>query len=159
MSGRERVLRAFVEAFNEQNLERLASLVDPAVEIHARRGVVVGREGARDWARSSPDGSLDQRLVIDSLLEAGDEVLVDARRQWHWREGIEHGGADALADEAPLAILVSFTAEPAQRERHDGRLPLIRAWRPFDDRDEALALLGSAARAPNPARLDEESVI
>ncbi|MBA2239693.1 MAG: nuclear transport factor 2 family protein [Solirubrobacterales bacterium] len=135
MSEQERAVRAFVEAFNEQQLERLASLLDPAAEIQTRRGVAIGREEAKAWARSNPDGALVQRLELDTVSERGNHVLVDLRRQWHWREPPDGGENGEPADESPLSLVATF---------RDG---LICRWQPFEDRDRALALLAATTAA------------
>lgn len=131
MSPQEREVRAFIEAFNAQELERLAETLHPEVVIVTARGVVEGREGAMDWARSDPDGSLRQRLELDGVRERGPRVLADIRRQWHWRDAADGG----LADESPLSLIAEFA---------DGRI--IR-WEPFDAHEEAVAKLESAAPA------------
>lgn len=131
VSPQEREVRAFIEAFNGQELERLAATLHPGVVIVTPRGEVEGRDGAMRWAHSNPDGALVQRLELDSVAERGDLVLADIRREWHWRDAADGG----LADSSPLTLIARFA---------DGKI--IR-WEPYEDRDEAVARLGSAAPA------------
>ncbi|UJA21449.1 nuclear transport factor 2 family protein [Thermoleophilia bacterium SCSIO 60948] len=131
MASHEREVRTFIEAFNDQELERLAATLHPGVVIVTPRGEVEGREGAMRWARSNPDGALVQRLELDAVEVRGDRALADIRKQWHWRNAADGG----LADESPVVLLAEFA---------EGKI--IR-WEPYASRDEALARLGSVAPA------------
>lgn len=122
----EAVVDAFIDAFNAENLDAVTAALSEDVEIHARRGLVVGRARAREWATRLPSGRLTQRLMLDGVRrgEAATAVAL-VRRQWLWSED---GG---VADEEELGVLVSLD--------DDG---LIALWHPFDDRAEALAAAG-----------------
>ena len=122
-----RLIERFVDAFNDEDLDALADLLDPHAEIQTARGLVIGREEARDWARRSPDGHLHQRLELEEVHDAGHPTVAILKRQWRWKE------SDELADEEQVAVLVSFK---------DGR---IARWQPFEDRAEALRVAGLSA--------------
>jgi hypothetical protein len=123
-------VRRFVDAFNDEDLDGLADAVSESIEIQGRRGLVRGREEAREWATRRPSGELHQRLVVDRVREDGHPPVALLRRQWLWSEDGE------IADEEEVAVLVTLDA--------DG---LICRWQPFEDRAEALAAAG-LARAP-----------
>jgi len=128
VSGPDAV-RAFVDAFNAEDLDALVAVCDPEVEIQTGRGIVIGHEEARSWAARNPHGDLYQRLVLEELRE--DEhrahVVATARRQWYWR-----AGAGDVVDQEELAIVATI---------RDGR---IARWQPFEDRDEAFRAVGLA---------------
>lgn len=117
-TGAEAV-RRFIDAFNDEDLDALAAVLDPHVLLQTRAGAVIGREEARRWATRTPTGELWQALVIDDLRERGNHVLALLRRQWSWREGNE------VADEEQFGVVADL---------RDG---LIGRWQPFDDRAEA----------------------
>lgn len=122
----EAIVDAFIDAFNAENLDALVAALSDRVEIHGRRGIVVGRERAREWATRRPSGELRQRLVLDGVRAGGGRASVAlVRRQWVWVEDGE------VADEERLAVVVALD--------DDG---LIVEWRPYDDRDAALAAAG-----------------
>jgi ketosteroid isomerase-like protein len=121
-SGAAAVLE-FVNAFNDEYLERLAAVLDPKVVLHSARGTRRGIEEALAWARRIPTGELDQRIELESLHLDGDRAVAFVRKQWWWRQG-------ALAREDEIAW--SF-------ELRDGR---IASWEPFEDRAAALAEIG-----------------
>ena len=118
------LVRALVDAFNEQHLDAFESLLDPEVEVLSRKGPRVGPAAVLDWATMSGEGDLVQRIEVDELREHGDNVIAFARRQWLWREDRE------VADESPDFILFRFRG---------GRLL---SWQPFADRESALAAAG-----------------
>ena len=126
-SGADAV-RAFIDAFNAEDLDALVDLCDPEVEVQASRGIVIGHDEVRRWATRNPSGDLHQRLVVDSLREEGPHVIAFVRREWFWREEPDH-----VADEQELAIVVTM---------RDG---LIARWQPFEDPDEAFAAAGIEA--------------
>jgi ketosteroid isomerase-like protein len=123
------VVRAFVDAFNAEDLDALVALCDPEVEVQTRSGVVIGHEELREWATRNPHGDLHQRLLLDSMRE--DEhrrhVLAFVRREWFWRD------ANEVADAEDIAILATI---------REGR---IVRWQPFEDRDEGLSALAGEA--------------
>ena len=81
-----------------------------------RRGIAE----AREWATRAP-GGVQQRIQLDELREAGDQVLALIVREWWW-EDVED--AD-MAGEDVMAWLCEL------------RGGLIESWRPFDERGEA----------------------
>ena len=122
----EQVARGFVEAFNDRDLDRFISLLDPEVELHSMRGLVTGREAARDWATRPPGGVQQTIEIVGSTVEGG-RVLLDIDRLWHWAEDGTHASSDVMA----------WLFEVGE----DG---LITSWRPFEERAEAREALGTA---------------
>jgi ketosteroid isomerase-like protein len=118
------LVRTFVEAFNEGDLDALVETLSEDVEIQSSRGLVEGREEARRWATRNPKGELRQRLLIDAIAEHGAHAVADLRRQWYWRENGEVG------DEQPVYYVATL---------RDG---LICRWQPFAKRDDALRAAG-----------------
>jgi nuclear transport factor 2 (NTF2) superfamily protein len=123
VNGPETV-RAFIDAFNAEDLEALAATLTEDVEIQASRGLIEGREEARRWATRNPTGELHQRLILEDLGEHGAHVIASVRRQWYWREGGE------TADEQTLFCVATM---------RDG---LIARWAPFAEQEEALRAAG-----------------
>ena len=119
--------RTFIDAFNGHDLDAFAMTLHPEVELHAARGVRVGRDLARLWAKRTP-GGVQQQILVEELRENEDRVLALIVREWWWDEEEETGTEPARAEE--MAWLFEF---------RDG---LISSWRPFDDRDEARAAFG-----------------
>jgi hypothetical protein len=118
-------IAAFVDAFNDEDLDAFGALLSETVEIQGRRGLVRGRDEARAWATRTPSGELHQRLMLDEVRADGHPPVALLRRQWFWdRDG-------KVADEERFAALVTIDG--------DG---LICRWQPFGDRDEALAAAG-----------------
>ncbi len=120
-------VRAFVDAFNSEDLDAVAATVAPSVEIQGRRGLVIGRREAREWASRQPSGELRQRLVLEDVREDGHPPVALLRREWRWRDSEE------IADEQEIAALVAFDAEG-----------LIARWQPFEERSKALEAAGIA---------------
>jgi nuclear transport factor 2 (NTF2) superfamily protein len=118
-------VRAFIDAFNSEDLDTLAAALTEDAEIQASRGLVEGREEARKWATRNPTGELHQRLILDGTEEIGAHVLAIVRRQWYWRDGGE------TADEQELFYVATM---------RDG---LIARWAPFEDRAEAERAAGA----------------
>jgi hypothetical protein len=117
--------RTFVQAFNDEDLDALVTVLDPEVEIQASRGIVIGHDEARRWATRNAKGDLHQRLVLDAIRDEGRHVIAFARREWFWRDG----GDVAEAHELTIVATIG----------EDG---LITRWQPFDDRKEALRAVG-----------------
>jgi ketosteroid isomerase-like protein len=116
-------VREFIRAFNERDLDAFVEVLDPEVELHSMKGLRKGREAARLWA-TRPPGGVQQTIGLEQLYEDGTEsgdghALALVRREWHWEED----GSLASAEE--MAWLFQL------------RNHLIRAWRPFEDRDSA----------------------
>jgi limonene-1,2-epoxide hydrolase len=111
--------RDFIRAFNEGDLDAFVKTLHPEVELHSGRGLRKGVDAARLWATREP-GGVQQTIVLDALYEDPDRAVALITRQWHWAED----GAAAGEDE--MAWLFELS---------DG---LVRGWRPFDDRAEAL---------------------
>ena len=117
-------VREFVRAFNERELDAFVAVLDPEVELHASRGLRKGQEAARVWA-TRPPGGVQQTIELEQLYEDGTEggggrAVALIKRHWHWAEGNSPAGVDVMAWFFEL---------------RDHR---IRAWCPYDDRDEAL---------------------
>ncbi len=127
MSEAGAVVRAFVDAFNAEDLDALERTISEDVEIQSTRGLVVGREEARRWATRRPSGALHQRLVLDEIEEGEAHVLALLRRQWVWRVE-EHAGE--VADERRIHYVATI--------RHG----LICRWQPFEDGAEAARVAG-----------------
>jgi hypothetical protein len=118
-------IAAFVDAFNDEDLDAFTRTLAPMVEIQTRRGLVRGIDEARDWATRTPSGELHQRLVLDGVRADGHPAVALVRREWFW----ERSRKVALEEE--LGVLVTIDG--------DG---LICRWQPFGDRDQALAAAG-----------------
>ena len=112
-------VREFIRAFNEHDLDGFVAALHPEVEIHGGRGMKKGLEAARAWATKKAGGA-QQTIVLDELYEERDRAVALVTRKWHWDEDKSHAGEEAMA--------WVFALE-------DG---LVRDWRPFDDRAEAL---------------------
>ena len=115
----------FINAFNAQDLDALGEVLHPEVVIHASRGPRRGINAALAWATRVETGELEKRIAVDHIEvgEAREVALV--RRQWLWQD------TDELAREDEMAWLF---------ELRDG---LVASWRPFAERDEALAELAA----------------
>lgn len=128
MSDLSATAREFIESFNERQLDRFVETLHPGVRIHAGRGLRTGRDEARRWATRSEEG-IQQRIVVEELISHNERVLALIDREWWWQYAEED---DEFAHHDLMGWLFSF---------EDG---LISEWRPFDDRAEAKAALGSA---------------
>jgi limonene-1,2-epoxide hydrolase len=117
-------VREFIRAFNERDLDAFVRTLDPAVEIHASRGLRRGVDAARQWA-TRPPGGVQQTIELEDLLQHGNRAVALINRRWHWDED----GSPAGADE--MAWVFEF---------RDGR---IASWRSFADREVALREIGS----------------
>ena len=128
--GKLELARKFIDAFNGRDLDAFVETLHPDVEIHGMRGTRRGREEAREWA-TRPRGGVQQRIVVEEMREEGERVCALIVREWWWDEE-EEVDADGPAASDEMAWLFSF---------EDG---LIREWRHFEDRGEALAELEGA---------------
>ncbi|HVT00120.1 MAG TPA: nuclear transport factor 2 family protein [Solirubrobacterales bacterium] len=122
-------VREFVRAFNERDLDAFVAVLDPTVELHSMKGLLKGTEAARRWA-TRERGGVQQTIELERLYEEctaeGDgRAVALIMRRWHWDD--DEG---ELAGEDEMAWLF---------ELRDHR---VRAWRPFEDREEALRLAG-----------------
>jgi hypothetical protein len=124
VTGPEAV-RAYIEAFNAEDLDALVAVLADDVEIQSSQGVIEGREEARAWATRKPSGELHQRLVLDAIRDEGRHVIVFGKREWYWREEGD------VADSHDLAIVATINDNG-----------LIQRWQPFDDREAALRAAG-----------------
>ena len=113
------VVRRFYETFESQELDEFVNVLHPQVELQTARGLRRGLNESREWARKSETGELDQRFIVEELIEHGSHVLALVSKQWWWR------AEDELAEEHPVAAVFTL---------RDGR---IARWQPFEDRDEA----------------------
>jgi hypothetical protein len=84
----------------------------------------IGLQEARAWATRNPHGDLEQRFVVEELVEHRNHVVAMVRLQWWWKEH------DDLAEDRETAALFTFD---------EG---LIARWQPFTDRADALAAAG-----------------
>ena len=116
---------AFIDAFNGRDLEAFVATLHPEVEIHASRGLRKGIEAAREWGTRAP-GGVQQRILVEDIEERGNRALALIVREWWWEEDEEESGAEPAGVDV-MGWLFEF---------HDG---LISSWRPFDDREKALA--------------------
>ena len=121
----EQAARAFVEAFNDRDLDRFVAVLDPGVEIHSMRGMITGRDAARDWATRTP-GGVQQTIEVVGIDAAAGKVLFDIDRVWHWDEDGSYASTDEMA--------WLFEVEGG----------LVTSWRPFEDRSAARAALREA---------------
>jgi len=127
MSAGDSVVRAFIDAFNAGDLDAVVTTLTDDVEIQTSRGLIEGREEARQWATRRPTGELHQRLILDDLSEHGTHVIAAVRRHWVWRE------SGKVGDEQRLFYVATL---------RDG---LICRWHPFEHRRDALRAAGVAA--------------
>jgi ketosteroid isomerase-like protein len=117
-------VRAFIDAFNAEDLDALAGTLTEDVEIQGSRGLVEGRDEVGQWATRKPSGELTQRLMLDDVSEHGAHAVATVRREWVWREGGE------IADTERIFYVATM---------RDG---LICRWAPFIDLDDALQAAG-----------------
>ena len=122
--GADDLIRAFYDAFNEEDLEALVATLHGDVELVTARGPRLGHQGARTWATRNPGGELEQRIALDGVRQHGDRAVALIRRQWWWREEGE------LAEEEELGAVF---------ELRDG---LIARVVTSEDRAAALATAG-----------------
>ena len=127
-------VREFIRAFNEQDLDAFAAVLDPEVEIHAARGLRRGVEAARQWGTRAP-GGVQQQIELGELYESESRgvALAMITRRWRWAEDGSEAGADRMA---------------WLFELRDGA---VRSWRSFQDLDEAIARAGDRGLAIPPA--------
>lgn len=118
MTAKEKVVREFVSTFNRSELDSFVATLHPEVALHSMRGLRRGHEEARSWATKAP-GGVQQTVAIKSSETAGDRVLLEIERHWHWAEDGSHAATDKMS--------WLFTVE-------DG---LITSWQPYEDRTEA----------------------
>jgi ketosteroid isomerase-like protein len=123
VSANAEVVRRFIDAFNERDLEAFVETLDPDVEIHSMKGSRRGVDEARLWATRAP-GGVQQTVEVEELTESGEEVLALVLRHWHWDEDGSPAGQDQLA--------WLFTLR-------DGR---VTRWEPFEERAEGMLRFG-----------------
>ena len=121
-------IREFIRAFNERDLDAFVAVLDPAVELHSMKGLLKGTEAARQWA-TRKRGGVQQTIELEQLYEGGTEggggrAVALIMRRWHWHHDGEFAGEDEMAWMFEI------------REHR------IRAWRPMEDRAEALRIAG-----------------
>jgi ketosteroid isomerase-like protein len=121
-----------LDAWNHGDATGVLALATPEVEIETPGGVGRGPEAVREWVHKQTQPHAVMHIVLDQLLEAGDRVVVFARRQMRWRETGE------LADDTPLAALLTF------------RMGKLSRWQLFPDREQALLAAGLEPTAPAP---------
>ncbi len=124
----DEAVRAFIDAFNAEDLDALAATLTEDVEVQSSRGLLEGRGEVREWATRKPSGELTQKLILDDVAEHGAHAIATVRREWAWRE-------DGTPADAERIFYVATM--------RDG---LICRWQPFADRAEALQAAGAADR-------------
>jgi nuclear transport factor 2 (NTF2) superfamily protein len=118
-------VRAFIEAFNAEDLDALTATLTEDVEIQGARGLAEGRDEAREWATRKPSGELTQRLILEDVAEHGAHAIATIRREWRWRH------SDEVADAHRIYYVATL---------RDG---LIARWAPFERREDALRAAGA----------------
>lgn len=73
-----RIVEAWHEALNSGELDRLAELSHPEVEVGGPRGTGRGAQLLRDWV-----DSVNIRLEPRRVFHHADTVVVEQRAQWH----------------------------------------------------------------------------
>jgi nuclear transport factor 2 (NTF2) superfamily protein len=121
----EEAVRAFIDAFNAEDLDALVATLTEDVEIQGSRGLVEGRDEAREWATRRPSGHLNQRLVLEEVTDYGAHALATVRREWAWRE------SGQVADTHRIYYVATM---------RDG---LIARWAPFETKTQALEAAGA----------------
>lgn len=116
-------VREFIRAFNERDLDAFVGVLHPEVELHAMRGLRRGREAARVWATREP-GGVQQTIELEQLYEDDDRAVALIRRHWRWADDGSHARTEEMAWLFEL------------------RDHLVRSWRPYDDRSEAMRAAG-----------------
>src|ERR1044072_4087135 len=96
------LVRRFLDAFNSQDLDAFVETLHPDVVIEAGRGPRAGLEQAREWATFTP-GGVQQRQVIEELIEVPGGVLALNQRQFFW------DGTEDLAGEEEMAYRFTIT--------------------------------------------------
>ena len=132
MSDNLALTQRLLDAWNQGDVTTVLALVTAEVEIETPGGVGRGPEAVRQWVDKQTQPHAVMHIVLDQLLEAGDRVVVFARRQMRWRE------TDELADETSQAALLTF---------HLGKLS---RWQLFPDRAQALLAAGLESTEPTP---------
>src|ERR1700744_4254844 len=93
--------------------------------MHSMKGLLKGPEAARQWA-TRKRGGVQQTIEVEQLYEGGGgRAVALIMRRWHWDDD---DGEFAGEDEMAWVF-----------ELRDHR---IRAWRPMEDRAEALRVAG-----------------
>ena len=113
MSDHVATIERLLRALRDQDADAVAAELHPQVEAIGQKGTFRGIDAVVGWAKPSIDGHLHSRVEVDEVRQAGDFVVVGARRQWRWREG------DELADEAPFASLFELRGGKVYRWRQD----------------------------------------
>ncbi len=121
-------VREFIRAFNERDLDAFVAVLDSEVELHSMKGLLKGTEAARQWATRKP-GGVQQTIELEQLYEGGTEggggrAVALIMRRWHWHHDGEFAGEDEMA----------WMFEIREHK--------IRAWRPMEERAEALRIAG-----------------
>jgi SnoaL-like domain len=117
------LVRAWIDAVNDRDRDRFASLLAPDIELRTRRGSRSGRESALAWF-DRPFESLDLRIEPGRYVVGEDWVLGTGTVRLYWTDGGE------LADETD-GVAVWWLAEPG-----------VSCWQPFDRMEDALTAVG-----------------
>jgi SnoaL-like domain len=105
-----RVVRAWQEAANEQDVDRLLALSDPNIELVGPRGSGFGHQLLRDWL-----GRAGLTLTSLRAFARGSVVVLEQRGTWRSPETGEVTGERALAS----TFEVSDQGQVARFARYD----------------------------------------
>lgn len=89
------LMRRFIDAFNERDLDSLCDLAHPVVVLRLPNGSTLeGHDGLASWARKQwPDESETPRRVrVERLIVRGDSVFSWLDIELRWRESDELAG-------------------------------------------------------------------
>lgn len=68
--------RRLLDAWNQGDVATVLALVTPDVEFETPGGVDRGPEAARQWVTKQTQPHVTTHIVLEQLLEAGDQVVV-----------------------------------------------------------------------------------
>ena len=120
--------RAFIEAYNRRDLERIIEMIDPSFEFRSR---FVGLESVHRASEGFPGAYFEMlddayerfQVVLSEFIDAGSAVLAAGRAEWR-------GKASGVQGETP--ILPAFWLQAGKFVRSET----------FTDRTEALEAVG-----------------
>ena len=130
------IVRAFTQAFNEQDVEGIVSVCDPDVEFHSTFAAVGGADyhghaGVREWQRDFKDAWGEIRSDVEAIYDLGDNVLTFTLIRGQGK----HSG-----------VAVELTAAIVTRLEH-GRIVYFKG---YAHREDALSDLGVSEEALEP---------
>jgi steroid delta-isomerase-like uncharacterized protein len=123
----KRVIRELFDAVNQNDLERIMTMVTDDVVVHTPiPGVPPGREGLRGFMGVYFGAFPEQRVEVHELVAEGDRVL--ARHTHHVKHGGEFAGMPPTGREAVVHGLELFRiadGKVAEMWHHDDLLGLM----------------------------------